>query len=435
MIEIILYILFPTIVALLVLGLSKTSPGSDHFFHLNTIQKIKRTNHRFISGYLFSVNEKHPFYPQLYHWILSFLPEKIYSEKYKYLEIIIKAIEIIAFNLFLGYLYRTIGFNKITFLYANIVFNSFPFSYAFWNAKNTGLSARGIGLVVGQVYLYLIIIFIISGSLWLLLPIFIVVFIILLLSQMATQLVILSLPFIVIIFKVPELLLLPFLSYLLFYLLMPKIAKNYIIGQFNHKRNYALFLAKIFILNKRPSIYRDFVYDFWIRHKRGFLGSIYYFYTNPIIEVLYGFPYLWFITYDWYVGNHSDELVVLYKIVAISVGVFIVTSFRFTRFLGEPQRYIEFVLPVITFIFVVTSPPIIIFISTLISIAFVITGTLIMRRLVKSHNPLNNKKELIEYLEILPEKKCTICISNDNDLLKELPALGVEVVLLLYLVI
>ena len=131
--------------------------------------------------------------------------------------------------------------------------------------------SSGIGLVVGQVYLYLIIIFIISGSLWLLLPIFIVVFIILLLSQMATQLVILSLPFIVIIFKVPELLLLPFLSYLLFYLLMPKIAKNYIIGQFNHKRNYALFLAKIFILNKRPSIYRDFVYDFWIRHKRGFL--------------------------------------------------------------------------------------------------------------------------------------------------------------------
>ena len=243
--------------------------GSDHAFHVNLIYKLKN-NHRFCDYSPFQVNEVNFCYPQLLHWLLSFFPEKIYRVHHFYINLTIKIIELLSFNMFLFYMQSIIGFDDSKLLYANIVFNIFPFSYAVWNAKNTGISARHIGLIAGQIYSYLLVVYYLDNNTLMLVPLFLVVFIILLLSQMSMQYVVLSLPFYAILFNMPEIILLPFLAYGLFYLLMPKVAINYIIGQYNHKRNYALFVADIFILKERPSIYRDFVQDVWIKVKRGF---------------------------------------------------------------------------------------------------------------------------------------------------------------------
>ena len=189
-----LFIILPSIISVLFM-LRKKTPGSDHPMHVAIVDRIKSNKHRFLTDYVLSLNEKYIYYPQLFHWLLSFLPEKIYKQKHLYISVFIKLLEITAFNLFFYFLYQKHPFDKINFLYANIVINVYPLSYAVWNAKNSGLSPRGIGLVMGQVYTYLIVAYALTGNLLLLLPLFITTFIILLLSLMAMQYVLLSLIF------------------------------------------------------------------------------------------------------------------------------------------------------------------------------------------------------------------------------------------------
>ena len=428
MIEIIICILIPSAIILGNLWIKKkTIPGSDHALHLTLIHRIKINKNRFVENNMFYFNEKYPYYPQLYHWILSFFPEFIIKEKYNNIGVVIKAIEIIAFNFFLYYIYTNVGFEKITFLFANFIFNAFPFSYAFWNAKNTGLSARGIGLIAGQIYLYLIIVYVFSGSLWILFGIFIIVFIIWLLSQMAMQFVLLSLPLIAIIFRIPEIIIMPFISYGLFYLIMPKVAKGYILGQFNFKRNYALFMSYIFILKRRPSIYRDFFYDFWVNVKRDRKRGFLYIYQNPIIELFYGFVFLWFVIYVAIINSFPEILSNMFSLVIISLILFFITSFRLTRFLGEPQRYVEFVIPIISILFSISYSwqfaSIILFLAFLIIIIpnYIINNNILFR------NRNSDRDNLFELLKKNTSQKSKICISNDNEILKFIMPLGYDI--------
>lgn len=426
MLSLLIYFIVPSTIALVIMFYQKTTPGSDHAFHLNTINRIKTNGHRFIEDYLFSVNEKYPFYPQLYHWILSFLPEKLYREKYIRINITIKLLEIISFNAFLIFLQGTIGFKDIVFLYANIVFHAFPFSYAAWNAKNTGLSARGIGLVAGQIYLYLLIAYILSGSFGLLVPIFLIVFIILLMSQMALQFILLSLPFVVLVFPIPEIFPMPFIAYGIFYLMMPKVAKNYIIGQFNHKRNYALFMADIFILKSRPSIYRDFIYDFWHKLQTNWRLALLYIYRNPLLELLYGFSFFWFVIFKDYTEGYETKLNMIYLFSVITLALFFITSFRKTRFLGEPQRYVEFAIPLIAVLFSMSFGWKFLLAMIIMNIVIIFLPGAIIKKNYDSIflNQNIDRDNLLNFLIENKMNKSNIYISNSVSLLRYLFGIG-----------
>ena len=400
--------------------------GSDHAFHVNLIYKLKN-NHRFCDYSPFQVNEVNFCYPQLLHWLLSFFPEKIYRVHHFYINLTIKIIELLSFNMFLFYMQSIIGFDDSKLLYANIVFNIFPFSYAVWNAKNTGISARHIGLIAGQIYSYLLVVYYLDNNTLMLVPLFLVVFIILLLSQMSMQYVVLSLPFYAILFNMPEIILLPFLAYGLFYLLMPKVAINYIIGQYNHKRNYALFLADIFILKERPSIYRDFFYDFWIKFKSSFKQGLIYLGMNPLVEIVYGFPFLWFIIYYSIEYPITEIESILLKVIFVCLGLFFLISFRLTRFLGEPQRYLEFEIPFISILFVIYFDYEYIIGLGLFSLIIIIFAELMVSRLKGSKKETYSNVKFIEILRscILVDE---VAISNDNDLLKYLPQYDIQVI-------
>lgn len=408
---------------------TKSPPGSDHYFHLKLVDFIKKSGHKFVKekSYL-EFSEKNFSYPQLFHWILSFLPEKIYEEKYKYITLSVKILEILAFNIFLIFLSGRLQFEGIDFFYANVIVNIFPFSYAAWNSKNTGLSARGIGLVSGQIYTYLIVAYVLTNNMILLFALFAVVFVIMILSQMAMQYVLLSIPFFVLFFKIPEIIAFPFLSFCLFYAIMPQVAKNYIIGQYNHKRNYALFLADIFILKNRPSIYRDFIYDFWIKLKKNFISGMAYIYLNPLLEIFYGIPFLWFVLYAGSKNElNKESYIMLYTILA-ALAVFFITSFRWTRFLGEPQRYLEFVIPLITIVYVKNFD----FNYHIVLISFSLLISFIPRIILKNHTKTqitkSNRNALVNYLANDTRFNDKICISNDYDLLKYLPPLGINII-------
>jgi hypothetical protein len=419
--SILVLILIPNIFILILYYFinKKVAKGSDHAYHESLIDSIKRNKNKFVNKTPFLLNEDNFTYPQLFHWLVSFLPEKVYKEKYIYINLIIKAIELVAFNVFIYFLYNKINFKEDIFLYANIIFNMFPLSYASWNAKNMGLSARGIGVLCGHIYIYFLIAYLLADEVLLLLPLFCSIFIIMLTSQMAMQYVILSLPLIALIFQSPEILLFPFVAFGVFYFLTPTIAKSYIKGQYNHKRNYALFLAEIFILKDRPSIYRDFVSDFWVKLRKNFINGIAYIYVNPLVEIIYGMPFLWCVIYLGTTNeiNGTIELL-LYKIIIIALIIFFLVSFRETRFLGEPQRYLEFIIPIITilytFHFGVSSHLCLISFSLL----FILVTGVESRGNKKTQARKTNRNDLISYLSENNKFKNSTCISNDLDLMK-----------------
>ncbi|MES2590522.1 MAG: hypothetical protein V4608_01470 [Bacteroidota bacterium] len=425
--ETFLYILIPNILIVIYLLKSALPASSDHFLHVSWVDRIKKGNHRFIMHKMFSLNEKYAWYPQLFHWFISFLPARIYKEKHSYINVGIKILEIIGFNVFLLFLYNRLHFDKQIILYANIIVNIFPFSYAVWNAKNMGLSARGIGLVLGQIYTYLIVAYIITDNLYLLIPLLAIVFIILLMSLITMQYVLFSLPFYVFFFRIPEIILLPFLSVAIFYLTMPQVAINNLVGQFNHKRNYALFMASIFILRNRPSIYRDFVYDFWVKLRQKLTKGIFYMFFNPIVEIIYGLPFLWLVLYFGIQKGYSSESEIIYLAVISALGMFFLTSFSWTRFLGEPQRYLEFVIPCITILYVLNFGPIYHLILVSSCILFTISSSYILNKLKTEAPKMSNMKSFIDFIQKEEKFKGSICITNDHGILKYFSNLGLEV--------
>lgn len=402
-------------------------PGSDHYYHASLIDAIKKNGNKFISKSSVILSEENMAYPQLFHWILSFCPETFYKKQYGLINLMIKFFEVIAFNFFLYYIYSKNPFDKIIFLYANIIVNLFPLSFASWNAKNMGLSARGFGLVFGQIYTYLIYIYTVnSGNLWFLIVLFLSIQIIILTSQMAMQYVILSLPFFAFFLHLPEILSLPFLAFAFFYVLNPKVAKKIVKGQYNHKRNYYLFLAEIFILKARPSIYRDFVYDFWIKRKDGLFKAIAYLYLNPIVEIIYGLPFLWFVIYEYFNEGIKDQSMML--IVFATLSVFFLISFRITRFLGEPQRYLEFAIPLITILYVTKYNAIYHLILIAFSLFIVFAEKIVLKSNTKLNKNNSGRERLLTHLKNNVSYQNKICTSNDHDFLNFLLPINVKIV-------
>jgi len=399
--------------------------GSDHPLHVSLIRKIRNNNHHFCSNSPFQANEKNFCYPQLFHWIISYLPEKIYTQKHDLINLIIRITDAVFFNLFLFYICREFHLPGRIFLLANIFFYLNPMTYATWNAKNLGLSPRGLSLVTGQIYTYLMMIYQISGSNFLLLPIFGVIFVSLLLSQFTFQYILLSLPFYAIFFQTYVILTLPIFAAGLYLLLFREIAISFFVGQYHHKRNYFLYLAEIFILPPRPSIYLDFFTTFREKFKRNKLWAFIYIYQNPLVEVVLGIPYLLYIVIGYSGLKHN--MAVFQIAIFIALLIFILTSFRKTRFLGEPQRYLEFVIPLVTILFAAN--------SSLLNMVLLGGGAIIIIQINRylrirniSNNPtINPKTDLFEYIKSRKDLSETIATSNDNDLLKFFPIYNLAV--------
>ena len=353
---------------------NKTSFGSDHFIHLSILEKIKSNGFKYgvkkISGY----NEENSTYPILFHYILACFFYKTAINNPNRIGFVITIISIFFFNLFLSHI---IGLaDWIFILKANIVFLIFPFSYIYWNAKNMGLTARGFGLLIGQIFTYCLVFYLKGeGSIAWIIMMTVFSFTALLGSQFAFQ-YIFFISLVTSLFVSQVQLLIPVLiSLIMFRLLLPKFSKEFFRGQYNHKRNYALYLAPIYILKTRPSIYRDFIYDFWIKLrqlKKEKVKTLYYIYSNPVFELIYGFPFLWVFVFYYLTEEPLIQLNTFNLVIGSSLSIFFLISLRPFRFLGEPQRYVEFVIPLISISFLYHVPQTIQLAVALSSIAFIV---------------------------------------------------------------
>jgi hypothetical protein len=355
-IQIIQLILFQVFLIVLLQIWSKKS--SDHYYHVSLINAIRGNGNKFVTSHPNLISEKYFAYPQFYHWLLSFLSPVIVEKYYKLFAIVISLLQLILFLVFAYTVYPFIqtdtSLEQFMFL-SGLVFIFTPFSYASWNAKNTGISARGFGLFFGQIYLYFITWYYLFDNIIFFLAAFLMGFIIILSSQFSMQFMIFSAPLFALFCKNPFFLLIPVFALLMFYLIMPEIARNFIKGQINHKTLYYRYLAEKFILSARYSIWRDFVWDFWVKARTDIKKSIPYIYYNPLVGCIIGFPFFTLFSLYLFLDTRVQRLVfsdknILYLAIPIvvSFSIFLLTSFRKTRFLGEPERYMEFCIPQIS---------------------------------------------------------------------------------------
>ena len=389
------------------------NPGSDHPIHVRIINKIRRNGFAFKVDDIFTKYEHATYYPILYHWILATYFYPISIRKPFVINVLINLIKLLSFNFFLLSLKTYLSISGLDFLLMNLVFISFPFSYTFWNAKNTGLSARNFGLTLGQIYIYFLAHLVISDNLFLLIAILIISFLIITSSMMALQFIVLTAPLYALLFERIDFLIMLLLSYIFFYTTFRSQAKSHLKGLHNFYFNYRKYLAKIFIFKYRKNIFRDFVWDFWVKlfsPSTSLRQKIQYIYLNPLIEFIHGFPYLIIILFLYDQNVISME----YQLILIPIVVFFIVCLNPFRFLGEPQRYIEFIIPIISVLFVQLTSinfqlPLVVVLLVIIFLTSHFTSyTKIIPK--KHHNLMSFLSHNFSYDDVL--------ISNDQEKLK-----------------
>jgi len=230
------------------------------------------------------------------------------------------------------------------------IFVTTPFFYVFWNAKNMGLSGRSFGLFLGQLYFILLVNFIHTNNYFTLIILSLISSIAWFGSNFAFQAILfISMLFSFFYINQSIYILLPIIvGFAIWFIFNPKVAKIYYLELIRLKIMFFNYLIYTMSLNYRPSIWGDFITGFYKKYQSDTKKNLLiYIYTNSIISALLGFPIVFILIY--YIVINFNDLDSFQKILTSlflsGLLVFIFTTFRKTRFLGEPERYLEFILP------------------------------------------------------------------------------------------
>jgi hypothetical protein len=329
--------------------------GTDRYYHRLIVDLIVKNRHKLITVHSNLLNTNIMSYPQLLHWVMSFLPERGYVFWSKYLNVLITTLLSVLNFGFVTALYpkmESIVHMPYGYyiLWCSLIFALIPYSYFGNNAKNVGLSARGVGLLFTHAFVYFTILLVLDFN-WVYYGVVVLLgFFIILSSQFATQYLLLSFIPIGILFQQWELFAVPFVAWILIFIIARKVAVNMVLGQGRHKVLYATRLAKVFILQFRESIWLDVfnllprkIYRVLFGHTK--LKDEYpYFQGNALVIFFLQMPFVVLILLKMFIWPEPGlALNVSFSIIVITVGIFFLTTFRITRFLGEPERYMEFV--------------------------------------------------------------------------------------------
>lgn len=387
-----IFILFFILVCINLLQLKFSTPGSDHFVHFGYINSIRANKNRFITKEYNSIYEDDFLYPQLYHWILSFFSSNFLYKNYKYLGLILNVFSLFFFILFLHLIFPYLSLSVAEsryILWAGLIYIFTPFEYFTWNAKNVGLSARGFGLMFGYLFVFSITLYFFSTNYWYFICSIFFSYIILLSSQFGFQFVIffcIATPFLG---ASPFVALIPVISAIIFLLTFPRWSIIFFSRQWKFKKCYYKAFSDKIIFRTRYSIWRDFVYDFWkVFKKKSFIKGAEYIYRNPVCELLLGFPVIAILTLHYFFYrstaiflNHEWLLIVIFS----GFIVFLITSFRQTRFLGEPQRYVEFVFPLMSILPVFINDTLLYITIISVSVLIIVFEIIGVKLLAKKH--------------------------------------------------
>lgn len=351
-----IYILFIfSSVTFFYFNLKKASFGSDHFVHKVIINSIKENGNKYfdsIKPWLFGNFRG---YPMLYHYILAFFPlYKVEKFHERYSNIIYNSLSIfLAIFLFsIVSKHQPIEIDIIHFILLISLVVSSTSLFDPMNARMTGISARSIGLILGQLMVLLLIQIFLSkhciDTLILCGISIIIAIIIYLSSQFTTQFIVLLLSITSIInWNILPLSIL-IISFLLYALIFRSESKHFISYQIKHKKGFIFFNPfKNNIIRSWKYFVRNFWGDLWWNKSK--LPLFFIKNQNPLIKVLIGLPSITLFAYlIIFEDNHSDFTnQQISKIILTTIIIFFLTSIGKFKILGEAERYFDFVVPLI----------------------------------------------------------------------------------------
>jgi len=331
---------------------------SDHYFHVGMVRAIQANRHRFVAEHPNFLVEKNFAYPQLYHWILSFLPEKAYVKRHYLINLTTSLLSFATAELLLWFLFRDMFERPVLEIpLCGLLLATTPIFYLPWNARNMGLSPRSLGVLLGQAFTLLVLYNLFHFD-WLITGLILLIAILSVLSsQFTTQYIVFSSLLISVFFLHIWPLAVLFLSFFIPWIFMPSVMNKYFRGQLWHKYIFSKYLSREYVLAARYSIWRDFAGDIFRQFKRNKKAAIIYTYTNPFLLLVWAIPLFFPVLVISFLHPHSDTVngkLLLFN--SLGLLLFVVFSFRKTRFLGEPERYVEFFVPTILLQFFLMHP-------------------------------------------------------------------------------
>jgi hypothetical protein len=314
-----------------------SSDEQAHFAYIREIKEIGYSKHTVLSSYLGATKSG---YPTFYHALLSLLPQNFVVKRAAFINTIISSCSILLTFLFFLFFSKNLksDFSSNAIFYL-ILFASTPYFYFVFNAKSIGISGRNFGIFLGYFYEFSLYVFITNPSWYFLLLVIFINVLILISSQFSSQFVILNALFFALFFMNILPLLILLVSVAIHVLIFRKKAINFYICQYHHKRNFIKYLSPVYLFKYRESIWQDWLGNIYKKDRK-------YFLTNNLIVALMGFPTV-FIAFFLFIKNYNTgiDFSLTDKFFISGVGIFIFTTFKYTRFLGEPERYLEYILP------------------------------------------------------------------------------------------
>ncbi|MFA6130533.1 MAG: hypothetical protein WC731_06100 [Candidatus Omnitrophota bacterium] len=319
---------------------------SDHPVHVFLINAIRENRHRLFVRIPRIANDAYcSAYPLALHWLLSFVAEKRMRIAAASINGAANAAVVVTTYLIIlplsSSLTRPVGWGLAI---VAIVFT--PQYYHISNARNSGISARPVGVALFPIFWGLYAGFSPTDTSALhTVGIVLVAYMIWAFNTFATQALVLFAITWALLWRDPWPLAFAGIGLGMFLVVQRRYAVSYVTRTLLFMRSYALYLAPRFIFERRPSIWRDLVYDIWMRMRSSRSGGILYAYNNSVVVVvllnpLFAIALLSALTVA--AGRHASFMD---QVVMVGAFVFVLTTVRPLRFLGEPERYVELIVP------------------------------------------------------------------------------------------
>jgi hypothetical protein len=329
--------------------------GSDNFFYEYYTELIRINNHQSILSFPNFTHYTPVCDPQYIYKILSYFSRPAMKQVAIWLNPVVMTVTLLF--VYLGLMASNVSsqYAFLTVLLTSLV----PQYYYLNNSRLSGLSGRGIGIML---YTLLGIIAMNlqthENLFFYLLPIgTIIAWLIVGSSIFAFQALIITSFAFLLLFRDPWIFVMLLSGILLFIFINKNYALHYLKQLFLYWRLYKTVLANRFILAYRPSIYRDFISDFFIKYKKNKAEFIKYAYGNSILILLFLTPTsvaaILFIIHYNSIYQLNIQVLFAIKIAITSLLAFYITSLKYFRFWGEPERYIELATPFFIYFIVI----------------------------------------------------------------------------------
>lgn len=324
--------------------------GSDHAVHVFLVRAIRNNGHKLFVRIPRLLNHAVIAALPLYlHVLLARLPDRAMAWAELLLNPVMSFIHILIFVVIIMQV-APFAEGSASFILAIAVVGCFAFTPQFFHAlsaRNFGVSSRSIGLLALSIFLF--------GS-WLIesdsgnLAGWILAlggaFAVWAFSTFAAQVLVIILAVLAVFFGHYAAVLAAALGLGLFVAVHPRYAIGYLRHTLEFIAEYRRELAPVYILARRHSVWRDLVFDIPRALLKSPVAGLRYAYENPVLVVLVFNPLALVAAWAALTGQLPTGIMSYAGDVALAglIAMF-VTSFRATRFLGEPERYVEATTP------------------------------------------------------------------------------------------